>query len=224
MTTPTRSMPLPNSESTQTAHTDSLQYSLLRYSQAKRQLKFPVDRPEVWPEWRSEAEEKLTGLLRLPQLLSEPRPLIEADIGTPIEYSGHTRAFVRFQTRPGLIAVGWLLKPKKIKTPSPAIICLPGHGRGIDEIVGLDESGSEAQPDQASSYQKNFALQSVGHGYVTFALEMIGFGHRRDHASRRISPEQSSCMPAAGSALLLGETMAGWRVWDVIRCLDWFSK
>lgn len=225
MTTPTTKSPQgPISESTHTAHTDSLQYSLLRYSQAKRQLKFPVDRPELWPEWRSEAEEKLASLLRLPQMLSEPRSLIEADFGKPIEYPEHTREFVSFQTRPGLIAVGWLLKPKKIKTPSPALICLPGHGRGIDEIVGLDVTGSESHPDQTPSYQRNFALQAVGHGYVTFALEMIGFGHRRDHASRRGGPEQSSCMPAAGAALLLGETMAGWRVWDVIRCLDWFTK
>jgi hypothetical protein len=33
----------------------------------------------------------------------------------------------------------------------------------------------------------------------------------------------SSCRPAAGAALLLGETMVAWRVYDVMRTLDWIE-
>ncbi|MBE7157509.1 MAG: acetylxylan esterase, partial [Rhodospirillales bacterium] len=33
----------------------------------------------------------------------------------------------------------------------------------------------------------------------------------------------SACQPVAGSALLLGQTMIGWRVWDVMRTLDWIA-
>ena len=36
-------------------------------------------------------------------------------------------------------------------------------------------------------------------------------------------PNETACQPAAGSALLLGETMIGWRVWDVMRCVDWIG-
>lgn len=33
----------------------------------------------------------------------------------------------------------------------------------------------------------------------------------------------SSCQPLAASALLLGETMVAWRVWDVMRAIDYIQ-
>src|SRR5207237_10807232 len=33
----------------------------------------------------------------------------------------------------------------------------------------------------------------------------------------------SACQPAAGDALLLGETMIGWRAYDVMRTIDWIA-
>ena len=33
----------------------------------------------------------------------------------------------------------------------------------------------------------------------------------------------SACQPSAGAALLLGETMIGWRVYDVMRAIDWIE-
>lgn len=120
------------------------------------------------------------------------------------------------------MAVGWLLIPEKTVGPRPAMICLPGHGRGIDEITGIVEKGQD--DESAQSYQHNFALQCVRQGYVTLALEMIGFGHRRDPAARKRGAGASSCMPAAGAALMLGESMVGWRVWDVVRAIDFLTS
>ena len=34
---------------------------------------------------------------------------------------------------------------------------------------------------------------------------------------------ESACQPAAGAALLFGETMIGWRVYDVMRTIDWIA-
>src|SRR6185503_7834308 len=51
---------------------------------------------------------------------------------------------------------------------------------------------------------------------AVLALEPLGFGRRRDAAARAKGPETSSCQPAAGAALLLGETMLGWRVRDAM--------
>ena len=33
----------------------------------------------------------------------------------------------------------------------------------------------------------------------------------------------SACQPVAGAALLLGQTMIGWRVYDVMRTIDWIE-
>src|SRR5262249_28652225 len=57
-------------------------------------------------------------------------------------------------------------------------------------------------------------------GYVVLALEMLGFGRRRDEAARKQGAGHSSCQTASGAALLLGETMPGWRTWDAACALD----
>ena len=68
------------------------------------------------------------------------------------------------------------------------------------------------------------ALQAVQHGVAALAIEPMAFGWRRDKLSRDKGPEVTACQPAAGSALLLGETMIGWRVWDVMRAIDWIES
>ncbi len=214
--------PSPNdTKSREKAVTDSLAYSQLRYAEVPRLLKFPASEPNRWASWRTEARGRLSELLGLPQPLTESRPAIAPEYGPAIVKPGYVRQFVRFVTRPGCMAVGWLLIPEKLTGPQPAMICLPGHGRGIDEIVGIDEKGRD--DETAQSYQHNFALQCVRQGYVTLALEMTGFGYRRDPAARKRGAGASSCMPAAGAALMLGESMAGWRTWDVVRAIDWLS-
>lgn len=213
------SLSIPEPSGARTA--DSLEYSLGRYAQVVRALKFTADQPDQWPDWTTCSRQKLAELIGLPQALDKPRPSLDLHQDAEFTGPGYVRRLVRFETRPGLEAVGWLLMPTQLSEPKPAVICLPGHGRGVDEIVGIDEKG---QVDENSgSYQNNFALQCVRQGYVTLALEMIGFGHRRDAAARKNGPEASSCMPAAGAALLLGETMVGWRVWDTIRAIDLLS-
>ena len=46
-----------------------------------------------------------------------------------------------FQSRPGVSVLGYLLTPKSGNAPHPAVVCVPGHGRGVDDIVGIDEKG-----------------------------------------------------------------------------------
>ncbi|MBV9010383.1 MAG: acetylxylan esterase, partial [Verrucomicrobia bacterium] len=105
--------------------------------------------------------------------------------------------------------------------PLPAVICIPGHGRGVDDIVGIDENGHN-RPGKPG-YQHDFAIQVVEHGMAAFAIEPLAFGHRRDPITTRKGPRATACQPAAGSALLLGETMIGWRVWDTMRAVDWIA-
>jgi hypothetical protein len=72
-------------------------------------------------------------------------------------------------------------------------------------------------------YAYDYAVQVVEHGMAALAIEMLGFGCRRDAAARKAGQGASSCQPSAGAALLLGETMAGWRSWDVMRACDFIE-
>jgi dienelactone hydrolase len=149
----------------------------------------------------------------------DPVPL-EPEFGEPKPKAGYSRRTVTFATRQEMSAFGYLLVPddRKHRPPGPAVLCVPGHGRGVDEIVGIADDGTDR--DHWDGYQHDFAVQCVQQGYVTLALEPLGFGHRRDQATCKKGQSASSCQPAAGSALMLGETMAGWRTWDSIRALD----
>ncbi len=198
---------------------DSLVYSLLRYHEVKPRLAFQAETPEQVAEWKAKAKARL---LELVGPFPEQRVPLQPRFGEAIQRPGYTRREVTFDTRPGLSAFGYLLVPDDLKGKTPAILCLPGHGRGVDEIVGIDDDGKDR--DHHDGYQHDFAVQCAQKGYVTLALEMLGFGHRRDAAARKKGAGASSCQPASGSALMLGETMPGWRTWDAMRALDLMTE
>jgi dienelactone hydrolase len=196
---------------------DPVKWTRDRYRSAPLRLTFrATTRPEA-AAWQRELRTKLVELLggfpeRDPL---EPKTL---DVKTYPEYR---REQVVFTSRPGVAVIGYLLTPNGRKPPYPTVIAVPGHGRGVDDIVGLDEHGQDRTGD--AGYQADFALQAVRHGFAAFAIEPMGFGKRRDDITRKKGPQVSVCQPAAGSALLFGETMIGWRVWDVMRSIDWIA-
>ncbi len=200
---------------------DSLDYTLARYRDVTPRLAFPVDGDAgAVASWKKTARDRLLDLLGS---FPEQTVPLAAEFGPTVQREGYTRRSLTFATRPDLSAFGYVLVPDAAKKEArPAVLCLPGHGRGADELVALDEEGNDREP--FDGYQHDFAIQCVRHGYVALALEMLGFGHRRDPAARERGASASSCQPAAGAALMLGETMAGWRAWDAMRALDLLSN
>jgi HAD superfamily hydrolase (TIGR01509 family) len=194
---------------------DSLAYTLARYADAPRRLRCDAGDPDALAAWQEAARAKLRELLG-PMPADRVPP--DATPGAARRRPGYTRRSITFRTREHLAACGYLLVPDGLTAPAPAVLCLPGHGRGADDIVGIDEDGRDR--DAPDGYQRDFAVQCARRGYVALALEPLGFGRRRDPAARAAGPQASSCAPAAGAALLLGETMVGWRVWDTLRGLD----
>ena len=184
-----------------------MEYSLFRYERSGRKLAFRAGTLEEARAWQVKLRRKLRELLG-----GFPRRVpLEPEVSESVELDGYTRETVLFQSREGLTVFSYFLVPKEFKAPGPAVVCLPGHGQGVDAIVGMAEE----------PYQANFALQCVREGFAALAIEQLGFGHRRDERARKEGPGRTSCQPAAGAALLLGETMIGWRVWDAMRGVDY---
>ncbi|MDX1935439.1 MAG: alpha/beta hydrolase family protein [Capsulimonadales bacterium] len=178
----------------------------------------PGLRPEDW-------QEILRQNLRMqlkPLNLTVREPL-EPVVHETVRLDGYRRETVTFTTRPNLTAFGYLLIPDDCPPNSPAALCLPGHGRGVDSIVGIAEDGSQRGLGEWGEYQADFALQCVARGFPTFALEQISFGHRRDERARKEGPGASSCVRDSMAALTLGECMIGWRVWDAMRAIDYLA-
>jgi dienelactone hydrolase len=153
------------------------------------------------------------------------RPLLESLIAESKQLDGYRRETVYFTSRPGLTVSGYFLIPDGM-TPGerrPAVLCLPGHGSGVNSDVGILPDGRQLSVGESEEYHATFSLQCVSNGYPTLAIEQIGFGERRQPSFKAQGPGQSSCHPDSMAALMLGETTIGWRVWDAMRSLDYLQ-
>ncbi len=117
----------------------------------------------------------------------------------------------------------YLLVPKNISKPRPCVLALHGHGYGVKDIVGLWEDGSERlTPD---GYHQDFGCALAERGFVVAAPEISCFGERQmaNLAGFRANGLSGTCHNAATYAIMLGKSIAGLRVLDAMRVVDYLS-
>src|SRR5260370_41193396 len=198
---------------------DPVAWTMERYNAAPLRLTFRARNRKQAEAWQQQLRVQLVELVC--GFPAKPSPLQPQTLETR-EFPTYRREKFWFQSRPGNAVLAYLIVPLRAKSPMPVAICVPGHGRGVDDIVGIDEYGKD-RTDRAG-YQHDFALQAAEHGMAALAIEPMAFGCRRDAITARKGLGTSACQPTAGAALLLGETMIGWRVYDVMRAIDWIEK
>ncbi len=197
---------------------DPVAYSRDLFAQAPRQLRFQARTRAQAETWQRQLRTKVTELIGGFPARRTPLQPVSLETRT---FPGYRREKIVFDARPGVSVLAYVLMPDRAKQPAPVMICIPGHGRGVDDIVGIDDKGVD-RTDKAG-YQHDFALQVVEAGMAAVAIEPLGFGCRRDPINARNSLTRSACQPSAGGALLVGQTMVGWRVWDVMRTVDYIA-
>lgn len=112
----------------------------------------------------------------------------------------------------------YILYPKNAKGKLPAVIALHGHGYGSKEIVGLTPDGEVDL--EAPGIHKHFAVRLVQKGVVVIAPELVGFGDRKLEQDQECAPKENSCYTLASHLLLYGKTLAGLRVFETKRAID----
>jgi dienelactone hydrolase len=197
---------------------DPVLYARDRFSAAPRRLRFQARSRREADEWQKALRAKITELVG--GFPSSRSPLRPVTLDTRA-FAGYRREQIVFDSRDGVSVLAYLLFPDRVQRPMPAVICVPGHGRGVDDIVGIDEEGRERTGKPG--YQHDFAIQIAEAGMAAVAIEPMAFGCRRDPLNAARGLSQKGCEPVAGGALMLGETMIGWRVWDVLRTLDYIA-
>ncbi|MGF9695812.1 alpha/beta hydrolase family protein [Paenibacillus sp. MABNR03] len=138
---------------------------------------------------------------------------------------GYMRERVEITTYAGLRMPIYVLIPNGIngkQEPIPAVIACHGHGYGSREITGMEPDGSPRAGEKG--LHKDFAVALVQQGYVVAAPELLGFGDRRLEEDRDAPPGTSSCTKIAAHLLMAGQTLAGHRVYETIRVLDYLSS
>ena len=197
---------------------DPVEFIRDRYAAAPRQLRFRARTRSEAEGWQKALRSKLTELIGGFPATRQPLRAISLETRA---FRGYSREKIVFDSAPGVSVLAYLLLPEKARRPAPVMICVPGHGRGVDDIVGIDDRGAE-RTDKAG-YQHDFAIQVAEAGMAALAIEPMGFGCRRDPINARQGLARKACDPVAGGALLLGETLIGWRVWDIMRALDYIA-
>lgn len=197
---------------------DPVRYTLGLHDAAPMELAFKPGTRKQTEAWQKKLSAKVTELLG-----GFPKQRTPLNVKTleVREFPAYRREKFVFESRPGVPVLAYLLLPKSAKGPVPAAICIPGHGRGVDDIVGVAPDGKDRT--ERVFYEYDFAVQVAELGLAAVAIEPMGFGCRRDARNKAKGLEQKACEPVAGSALLLGQTLLGWRVWDVMRTIDWIE-
>ena len=201
-----------------TRRLDSKEFCLAEYDAITPALSFSATDASSATRWQQRARRALVD--RLGGFPPTRAPL-NAEVLETADFGSYTREKIVFDTRHNLSAFGYLLLPKGVARPLPGIVCFSGHGRGLADILGMADDGS--QRARGVPYAREYALQCVEHGYATFAVEQLAFGTRRDEAARKAGVGENSCRPAACAAVLFGQSMAGWRVWDAMRSIDYLE-
>jgi dienelactone hydrolase len=197
---------------------DPVAWTLDRQGAAPLKLTFQAKNRKQAEAWQRQFRAKVVELIGG---FPDARPALRAQTLETREFPAYKREKFIFESRPGVGVLGYLLTPVASSAPHAVAICVPGHGRGVEDCVGIDEHGND-RVDKAG-YQHDFAIQAVEHGLAAVAIEPMAFGCRRDAKTIAKGLGTSACQPAAGSALLLGETMIAWRVYDVMRTIDWIE-
>jgi dienelactone hydrolase len=191
-----------------------------------RQLSFRATTREEWATWHSALQAQVRAVLgdfptaRLPL---QPQLLAQRDL------DAYRVEKVAFQSEAGIYVPCYVLIPNGVEPPYRAVIALHGHGSGgarhlLGQVCNPATEAEELAHIAAHNY--DYAHQLALHGFLVFVPEQRGFGERMEaHPGMVFGSEmwQSSCRGLAFNALLVGRTLLGMRVWDVMRTLDYIA-
>ncbi|MEW5718663.1 MAG: alpha/beta hydrolase family protein [Chloroflexota bacterium] len=201
-------------------HLSTMAYLWQQYDCQLRALAFRAQTQDEWRAWRDALCAKLIECLGgFPEERCDLAPRVVA----VVEEKEYRREKVYFYSEPGVAVPCSVLIPRKIAPPYRAVIALHGHGSdGARFLLGLTRGDKERA--QLREYNYDYARQLARRGFMVFAPVQRALGEcvEPNRAYRTQSGVwKKSCGMTAHISLLLGKTLAGLRVWDVMRTIDY---
>lgn len=188
------------------------------YREAEGQRKRNEEGPPHSEVLRRKRRESLQeGLGSFPGL-GDPIPAV---ITETVDYGDFLMERVHYSTIEALHVPVLVLKPKGSEGPWPAVLACHGHGNGQWDAVGMSASG-EWLPEPG--IHNRFAVELVRRGLLVVIPEIIGFGVRRIAEEAAKNPKGNSCGTLASHLLMYGKTLAGLRVFEARRALDYICS
>lgn len=175
------------------------------------------DPSQDFATWQRKLRSKLKSLLgKMPtqRVPLQPRTLWtqKTELGT-IEK-------IAFTSEPGADVLAYVCLPHVAKLPYRFVICLQGHSTGMHNSIAV-QLDDETKPLVVQG-DRDFAIHCMKHGMAALCIEQRAFGYRAEKEQKIKSDH--TCHDAAMHALMLGRTLAGERVWDVDRGIDYLQS
>jgi hypothetical protein len=165
--------------------------------------------------WKEQIRQKYIELLGLDVIAKNECPM-DIQIEEIVDEEEYVRIRYTFLSEKNSYVPAYLLVPKTNKDKYPICICLQGHTTGFHISIGK----KKYEGDERSLETSTFALDAVKHGYAALAIEQRGMGIRTTPRNDRGRALTCGCYHTAFTALLLGRTLIGERVWDVHKGID----
>ena len=168
-----------------------------------------------YKEWKERLRQKYIELLGIDNIAKNACE-IKIEIEETFETDEYTRIRYVFESEKGCPVPCYLLIPKTEQKKFPICICLQGHTTGFHISIGK----KKYEEDDITLENNTFALDAVKHGYAALAVEQRGMGERTTLYQKRGPALTCGCYYTAMTALMLGRTLLGERVWDVSKAID----
>jgi len=193
----------------------SLQH-LYDYEEVPLQLSWIRCQDEDIKSWQSRARTKLAELVGLVD--REPPSILSDEGVSNLKVDLVKRTMYLKVNNNSHVPVTFVWK-KEYSCSRPVMLCLHGHNSGAH----LSWGEVRMPVDPIKIYQgADYAYQASIRGYMAICIEQSCFGMRREQNLSNRS--QHPCTDAAHHALLLGRTILGERIADVLSVIDWVAS
>ncbi len=186
-------------------------HDLLR-DKAPLKLKFSKDNDFV--SWKELVRNKLIELVGIKNIRKNSCPL-NFEIEKEEQKAGYKQIRFTIESEKGSVVPVYILIPDTKKEKFPVVITLQGHSSGFHNSIG------EPKPEEDKDYalgRGKFAVQAVSRGYIAVAIEQRGMGERRPKSN--LKDRSPMCTYEAMTAISLGRTILGERMWDTSKVID----
>src|SRR5258708_51214 len=140
------------------------------YDSAPLRLTFRAQTRKQAEAWQKKLHAKLIELLGP---FPAPSPSLNSQTLEVREFPSYRREKFIFESSPGLHVLGYLLTPSNAKPPYATVVSVPAHGRGVHDIIGVDDNGRDRTTKDG--YQHDFSLQPAEHGRAALSIGPIPF-------------------------------------------------
>ncbi|WP_435320854.1 alpha/beta hydrolase family protein [Haloarchaeobius sp. TZWSO28] len=191
------------------------------YHDTERKHGFDGQTGAAFTAWQDAFREDLRRVLGH-HLIRENAPSATDPRQTDKEmHPGYVRQEWTIQTERGVRVPFYLFLPTAVEPPYPVVLTLHGHNETGKELPA-GECQDDAQRKEVREERRDMAVQAVQRGYAALAPDMRGFGALADAADRLAGDR--ACTALQKQAQLYGRSLAGERVWDTLRLLDFVEE